>query len=85
MIPPESGREEHAHEEALRSVEERVQRVQHLAPFRFSKREDGRFHCGLEKPIDELSADETREALSVLGEIRELMQGHLDELEEGGA
>lgn len=85
MTPPESDGPEGAHEEALRSVEQRVQRVRHLDPFHFSRREDGRFQCGLEKPVDELSAGETREALRVLGELRGLLQRHLADLEEGRA
>lgn len=83
MTPPESGGEEPTHEEALRSVEQRVQRVRHLDPFRFSRRDDGRFQCGLEKPVEQLSAEETREALQVLGEIRDVMERHLAEVEAG--
>lgn len=60
--------------EALERLEQRVRGVRHLSPFEISRREDGRFSCELQKPLSELTAEESRalaEALEELaGEIR---------------
>ena len=67
----------------LKRVEQRVQKVQHLDPFRFSRREDGRFQCELEKPVRELDAEELRHALSVLDRLAGALRARLDEIESG--
>lgn len=83
MIPP-TGPEDEPREAdlTLERVEERVRKVQHLEPFHFSQREDGRFRCELGKPIHELRPAEIRKVLSVLDTLAEVLR---EQLEEGGS
>lgn len=65
---------------ALRRIEERVQRVRDLDSFHFSRREDGRFQCELETPVDELTQEELEEALRALDTLSTALRRRLDEL-----
>lgn len=56
------------------SLEERVRKVQHLDPFQFSLRQDGRFICQLEKPVEELSPEQARAAIGVLEQLLERLR-----------
>lgn len=84
MTPP-IGPEDEPREadRTLERVEERVRKVQHLDPFHFSQREDGRFRCELEKPIHELRPAEIREALAVLDTLSRVLREQLEEHEGG--
>lgn len=55
-------------------LERKVRKVLHLDPFRISLREDGRFHCELEKPPEELSPEEASELLAALEPILERLR-----------
>ena len=82
MASPNAGGSEAPDPEGvLRRVEERVQKVRHLEPFRFSRREDGRFQCELEKPLHDLGAEEIRHALSVLDSLTGALRARLEEIE----
>lgn len=82
MAPPNVDRSEPPDpDRVLKRVEERVQKVRHLEPFRFSRREDGRFTCELEKPVHELETEEIREALAVLDSLIGALRARLEEIE----
>ena len=82
MAPPNADRSEGTDpDRVLQRVEERVQKVRHLEPFRFSRREDGRFQCELEKPIRDLEPEEIRQALSVLDSLTGALRARLEEIE----
>lgn len=70
-----------APDHVLERVERRVRKVQHLEPFRFSERGDGRFKCELEKPIQELQPEEIRHALEVLESLTNVLRAQLEESE----
>lgn len=70
----------HDPEAALRRIEERVQRVRDLDSFHFSRREDGRFQCELETPLEELTRDEVEEALAALETLSAALRTRLEEL-----
>lgn len=80
-MPPPTGRDDRPDEAdlMLERVEERVRKVQHLDPFHFSQRDDGRFRCQLERPVAELRATEIREALTVLEALADLLRERLAE------
>ncbi len=67
-----SGREEG-------KLEERVRKVLHLDPFRMSERPDGRFYCELERPPDELSAEEARRILHEMEPLLERLRRRVEE------
>lgn len=67
-------------EGALRRIEQRVQRVRDLDAFHFSRREDGRFRCELETPIEELTRDELEEALAALETLSSALRSRLEEI-----
>lgn len=71
-------------ESALRRIEHRVQRVQDLDAFHFSRREDGRFRCELETPIEELTRDELKEALTALETLSAALRSRLEEIHGEG-
>lgn len=84
MIPADSGRSgADDHERTLGRIEKRVRRVQGLDAFHFSKREDGRFQCALEKPLRELTAAEIREALAAMESLAGVLRDELEESREG--
>lgn len=84
MAPPDAGgsKREDPHG-VLERVEERVRKVQHLEPFHFSRRGDGRFQCALEKPLRDLSAEQIRHALAVLESVTEVLEARLEEIGNG--
>lgn len=79
---PRPSDEDEPHD-ALRRIEERVQRVRDLGPLDIDRREDGRFHCRLEEPISELTESETRQALDTLESLSEALRRHLEETGKG--
>lgn len=66
-------------ERALDRLEERVQEVRHLHPFRMSRREDGRFTCELAKPLSELSPEEAQAAARHLEDLARAIREAVEE------
>jgi len=61
-------------EEALDHVLERVRNVRHLGAFEVTHREDGRFRCELQKPLNSLTRQEAHEAAAALEELARLLR-----------
>lgn len=72
------GREDRSPDDALRRIEERVQQVRNLGPFKVHRHEDGRFRCELEKPLAELTPGEIRQVLATLESLAGALRSELE-------
>lgn len=70
-------------EASLEGMEERVRKVRHLDPFHLSEREDGRFTCQLDRPVDELKAEEARAAAKAMESLAARLRARAEEASGG--